>query len=170
MGIAMKTRELSSAALWILGEAGWSPERRVDADLWRWLHESNGHTLHPVAEEFLRSVGGLTLACPHPTRSSRRDAKYELDPRVAFQENSSNWLKMYEEYFQRPLSFLGVEFYSVLLMDSEARVYSAFEWAVVCEGVSVEDFMNSIAEGRSTRELPEPPDDCEYPADWIGPV
>lgn len=67
-----------------LRHAGWHPWRRVDVSLWTTPLRQEGYTPHPLAEEVLAALGGLTVpplntAGPYFTN----DEPFTFDPLAA---------------------------------------------------------------------------------------
>ncbi|MFJ2754819.1 SUKH-3 domain-containing protein [Nocardioides sp. NPDC087217] len=75
---------LSPDVLGALAAAGWTPERKIDIKGWVEPLEAEGYRLHPLAEEVLARVGGLTI---DPIRECgpnfANDEPYSFDPLAA---------------------------------------------------------------------------------------
>ncbi|MFH9073548.1 SUKH-3 domain-containing protein [Streptomyces alboflavus] len=75
---------LSEDLLGALGAAGWSGDRKVDADRWVKPLEGEGHRSHPLAGEILASVGGLSIEPVNRVGPNfSNDEPYNFDPFAA---------------------------------------------------------------------------------------
>lgn len=57
----IRFESLREDVLGALSVSGWSPQRRVDTSHWVKPLESEGYRIHPLAEEVLATMGGLTI-------------------------------------------------------------------------------------------------------------
>ena len=58
----IRFESLGQDLLTALGESGWSPQRKVDIAQWVKPLEGEGYRIHPLAEEVLGTLGGLSVA------------------------------------------------------------------------------------------------------------
>ncbi|GLX99126.1 hypothetical protein Hesp01_70760 [Herbidospora sp. NBRC 101105] len=75
---------LGEDVLGALVAAGWSPERKVDAGQWVRPLTGEGYRAHPLAEEILAAVGGLSIEPVNMVGPNfTNDEPYNFDPIAA---------------------------------------------------------------------------------------
>ncbi|MFH8982963.1 SUKH-3 domain-containing protein [Streptomyces varsoviensis] len=75
---------LSQATLGALAVSGWNPERAVDAVQWVKPLEDEGYRIHPLAEEVIAKLGGLSVEPVNRVGFNfTNDEPYNFDPFAA---------------------------------------------------------------------------------------
>jgi len=69
----------------VLREAGWTPDRKIDAELWLTAFEAEGLHRHSIAVGFLGEFGGLAVNISGPGISRAREP-FEFDPMLCLGE------------------------------------------------------------------------------------
>ncbi len=124
----------------VLTESGWSADRMFDSAHARSAHAARALTLHPAAERFVRSYGGLTLPeqlrGPGPVLCPVEALACMSDERIA---STQAWLG---ESFA-VLGFAGSRD-KILLMSARGAVYAASEYVLVCYGTNLADLFERL--------------------------
>ena len=75
---------VSRVTLGALAASGWNPGRAVESDQWVKPLESEGYLAHPLAEEILTKLGGLSVEPINRVGSNfTNDEPYNFDPFAA---------------------------------------------------------------------------------------
>lgn len=136
----MRAPAFTDAVRCVLVEAGWTPDRLVDTSEARAAHSARGLSLHPAAEAFVRSFGGLTL----PSRRTASALSLSCVPALARISDAA--LAAKEAWLGESFALLGAteDGDKLLLMSARGALYLANEHVLVCYGTDVEELFTRL--------------------------
>jgi hypothetical protein len=142
----------SESTLEVLMAAGWHPEREIETSPWLESLRREGWSTSDIGVDFLKSFGGLTLACV--SSGPRVAERWILDPERACRELSSDWRTEYESRIGEKIMPVGLHGPMTLFVSESGGIYGAFDDFLVCFGKKVIEGLETLARGLDAPEVP----------------
>jgi hypothetical protein len=134
----------------LLAKAGWHEGRAVNVSSIEESLIARGYSIAPVVHEFLQEFGGLRLKFPYD-RNKGTMGLMSFNAGDAGKGLTEKVKAAYERAVGAPLCVIGMESQDLLMMDTQGKVYSAFEQYLELIGESGMDAIENILRGKNIR-------------------